>query len=232
MAQLPLPLRLSRHATFASFVAGANAAVVEHIRAVALGERKDSIWLAGPAGTGKSHLLASACRAAGDAGLRPIYLALDPAADPGLLSELDGMDLIALDDVTRVAGRADWERALFTVMDARLGRGGLLAAAGAVPRESAFALPDLSSRAGAMTVYRLAEPGDDDLLAATRMQAELRGLVLDAATAGYLLQRVSRDLGTLIDWLDRIDRFSLAAQRRITIPLVRRVLEEADAARG
>ena len=56
-------------------------------------------------------------------------------------------------------------------------------------------------------------------------------LIQLASASSYesLLKRVSRYLNTLMRWLDRIDSFALASQRRITIPLVRRVLEEQAA---
>jgi DnaA family protein len=228
MAQLPLALRLNPYAAFDSFVTGDNLAAVEHVRAVAGGGRADSVWLCGPAGSGRSHLLAAACRAAGDAGRRAMYLAFDPAPERGLLDAVDAVDLIALDDVGAVAGRPDWEAVLFRVFDSRLACGGLLLAADRAPGDSGFALPDLASRAAATALYRLQPLADEDLALAVRRQATLRGLEIDTTTADYLLQRVSRNLRELVDWLDRIDRYALAAQRRVTIPLVRRVLQGAE----
>jgi len=230
MAQLPLALKLQPHAAFDSFVSGPNGAAIEHVKAVALGQRRESIWLYGPPNTGKSHLLAAACRAAGEAGFRPIYLPLDPNIDPAMLSQLENVDLIALDDVQRVAGRPGWDAALFSVFDARLQRGGLVVAADVAPRECPFDLADLISRAGAAAIYRLNFLVDEELREAVIGHATMRGLSLEPAAVNYLLQRVSRDLGELTACLDRIDHYSLAAQRRITIPLVREVIgaEQTD----
>jgi DnaA family protein len=134
------------------------------------------------------------------------------------------MDLIALDDIQRVAGSTAWESALFSVFNARLQRGGLLVAAETAPRDCGFGLPDLVSRAQAAATYRLDYLGDEELKAAVISHAARRGLSLELPEAHYLLQRVSRDLGELTACLDHIDRFSLAAQRRITIPLLREVI--------
>jgi DnaA family protein len=224
MAQLPLALELKPHASFASLIAGPNGAAIEHVRRVAAGRRRESVWIFGAPHTGKSHLLAAACRAASDANLRPIYLPLDPAGDPGMLNQLDDVDVVALDDIHRVAGAPAWENALFTVFDARLQRGGLMVAAASAPRECGFGLADLASRAAASATYRLGFLGDEDLRTAVIGHAERRGLSLEPAEAAYLLQRVSRDLGELTACLDRIDRYSLAAQRKITIPLLREVI--------
>lgn len=40
----------------------------------------------------------------------------------------------------------------------------------------------------------------------------------------FLFRRHARDLGALLALLDRIDRESLAEQRRITVPFVRRIV--------
>ena len=56
-------------------------------------------------------------------------------------------------------------------------------------------------------------------------RAEARGLQLDDSVLDYLFRRVGRDLRTLTALLDRIDRASLAAQRRVTVPFLRGVLE-------
>ena len=232
MAQIPLALKFERHASFESFVAGANLAAMEHVRSIAGGGRPESVWLAGPDGTGKTHLLAAGCRAAGDAGAGAMYLALDAGADPAVLVGLDAVDVLALDDLDRVAGLAAWEQALFAVFDARLQRGGLLLAATGRPQDCGFGLPDLVSRANATSIYRLAPLDDRELASAVTRQAELRGLDLDAAAASFLLQRLRRDLTELTAWLDRIDRVSLARQRRVTIPLLREIIAAADGEAG
>uniref|UniRef100_UPI003F772D0C HdaA/DnaA family protein n=1 Tax=Klebsiella pneumoniae TaxID=573 RepID=UPI003F772D0C len=60
-------------------------------------------------------------------------------------------------------------------------------------------------------------------------QAVARGILLDDSVLDWLFARYARDLGTLLDLLDRLDQASLAAQRRITIPFLRDVLRAADA---
>ena len=58
-----------------------------------------------------------------------------------------------------------------------------------------------------------------------RERAQRRGLLLDEAALEWLLKRVDRDLAGLTGLLDRLDQASLAAQRRITVPFLRKVLE-------
>jgi DnaA family protein len=57
-----------------------------------------------------------------------------------------------------------------------------------------------------------------------QQRAARRGLELDEAVLDFLMRRVGRDLAGLTALLDRLDKASLAAQRRITIPFLRQQL--------
>jgi DnaA-homolog protein len=226
LAQLPLKLALPDYASFQTLVAGGNAAAVQHVRAVAQGT-VDTLWLWGAGGCGKSHLLQAACRAATANGRRAIYVGLG-SADPELLAGLDSVDLVALDDVGRVAGNDAWERPLFALLNEFLGRrGGLLLTATTSAAAAGFRLADLASRAAGAVGYKLKVLGDSERALAVRLHAQARGLELDPAAADYLLRRVDRDMRALTGWLDRLDRASLVEQRRLTIPFIRERLAEA-----
>ena len=60
--------------------------------------------------------------------------------------------------------------------------------------------------------------------------AELYERWNDRRALDWMLRRCSRDLGTLTALFERLDRASLAAQRRLTVPFLRQVLgaEGAD----
>jgi DnaA family protein len=223
-AQLPLALEIADHARFATFVGAANAAAVEHVRAVAAG-RADTLWLWGAPGSGKTHLLQAACRAAAAAERRAMYVPLALGLQPEILAGLDAVDLLALDDVDGVAGGGDWERALFVLINAVAERrGGLLLAARAAPAAAGFQLRDLASRAGGAIGYRLKPLDDEERLVALCGHAAARGLEIDRSAGEYLLTRVDRDMAEVGVWLERLDRASLAEQRKITIPFIRELL--------
>lgn len=227
MAQLPLALALDDHASFETFVAGANAAAVEHVASVARGGA-DTVWLWGPAGTGKTHLLQAACREASALGRRAMYVAL-PAPSPEILTGLEQVDVLALDDLHAVAGDLEWEQALFVILNAFLNRsGGLLLAAAAPAAQCGFRLADLASRGAGAVTYRLGALDDAERATALRMHAAARGLTLDAAAADFLLTRVARDMSALTSLLERLDRASLTAQRRLTIPFIRELMARPE----
>ena len=227
MAQLPLELALADHASFDTFVAGSNAAAVEHARSLAQG-RPDSVWVWGGDGAGKTHILQAACREATAAGRRAMYVAL-PAGSPEILSDLERVDVLAVDDVHTVAGDLAWERALFLILNAFSSRSGaLLLAASAPAAQCGFRLADLKSRGAGAVTYRLAPLDDADRAKALRLHAAARGLTLDAAAAEFLLARVARDMAALTSWLTRLDRASLSAQRRLTIPFIRELMTRSE----
>jgi DnaA family protein len=62
--------------------------------------------------------------------------------------------------------------------------------------------------------------------AALRLEAERRGILLSAEVIDYLLNRFARDLKHLMRLLDRLDEFSLAAKRAVSVPLLRQMLAD------
>lgn len=224
MRQLPLGVQLGVSLRFDTFVPGANAAAVEALRRLADGASRAPVWVYGPPGSGRSHLLQALCAEAGRAGHPAAYLPLAQlrADGPQLLDGFEQLALVALDDLDAVAGNAAFESALFTLYNGLAEQQARLAiAAAASPAATAIRLPDLASRLAASEVHRidpLAEPLQPDAL---RRRAERRGLELPDETLAFLTRRAPRDFATLCRMLDALDTESLAAQRRLTVPFVR-----------
>ena len=225
--QLPLALRFPPDQRFETFVAAPEGALAQ-LRALAQGEGlAGSVYVAGPIATGKSHLLLATCAEAEAAGRRTAFLPLAAAAGRlrDALDAFEHADLVALDGLEVVAGVLEDEIALFDAHNrARDAGRSLLYAARTTPDGLDLALPDLRSRLSQSARIAL-EPLDDtgraDVL---RLRAQRRGLQLDDAAIDWLLKRVDRDLVSLTALLDRLDRESLAAQRRLTVPFLRTVL--------
>lgn len=225
VSQLALPLRLADHAVFASFLATGNEALVATLADLAAGTAHTGCWLWGPAATGKTHLLQAVCEQAGD---RSVYvpLGLLADADPELLDGLASRDLVCLDDIDAVAGEPDWEHALFDLCNQALdAEACLLIAAKTAPRATRISLPDLKSRLSRLPIFQLQPLGEDERAAALQLRARHRGLHLPDETALYLLSRSRRDMASLYQLLDKLDNEALRAQRRLTIPFVRDVLD-------
>lgn len=224
--QLPLALRFPPDQRFETFVA-APAGALGQLCALAGGPGADWLYLAGPASTGKSHLALAACAHAQEFGRRVAYLPLASAAGrlEDALSALHDYDLVALDALEAVAGQRGDEQALFDFHNrARDAGTAVLYAARATAAELPLSLPDLGSRLAQCVRIRLQPLDDDGRREVLRLRAQRRGLQVDEAAIDWLLRRAERDLGSLTGLLDRLDRESLAAQRRITVPFLRKVL--------
>jgi len=226
--QLPLKLRLDQRSDFDAFLPGSNAEALGQVRQLAAGRGEPFVFLWGPGGTGKSHLLQAAAMLAQGIGQTPAFLPLAEALslDPEMTVGLHPLDLVCIDDIQSIAGQGEWEEALFDLFNRLRSAGGrLLVAAEQPPSGLGLSLPDLASRLGWGLVLKLRELDDHDKQAILVQSAKRRGMHLPHEVARYLITRRARDLRSLLAILDRLDTLSLAAQRKLTIPFVREHLD-------
>ncbi len=225
-AQLPLALHLPPGCTFDDFVPGANAALPALLQSLARGDT-EQLYLHGPAGCGKTHLLLATLDHARTLRREGLYLPLAELAEqpPALLEGLETYPLLACDDLQAIAGQRAWEEALFHLYNRARARGcALLFAADRPPAALPLSLPDLRSRLGWGAVHAiqpLDDPGREELLL---RHARRLGLDLQPAAAHWMVTRCSRDPRRLTALLERLDRAALAAGRRLTLPFVREQL--------
>ncbi|MGD2083467.1 MAG: DnaA regulatory inactivator Hda [Chromatiales bacterium] len=225
MRQLPLRLPLDERADFEGFLPGPNAEPLALLQGFAARADEPFVYLWGPPGSGKSHLLQAVCHRAHREGATPSYLPLGEvlALGPDILEDMDRLDMVCIDDVERAAGTPEWERALFRLYNGLRDRGGrLLVSAERAPVALDLTLPDLRSRLSWGLVLRIAPLDDADKERLLMLSAARRGLDLSPEAARYLVSRNRRDLPALLGALDRLDELSLAARRRLTIPFIRR----------
>src|SRR5436190_1859256 len=87
---------------------------------------------------------------------------------------------------------------------------------------------DLRTRLAWGLVYQLKPLTDAEKALYLRAEAGRRGLRLSDEVVWYLLNHLPRDLGSLHRVLEVLDRYSLASQRAVTLPLVREALSAAQ----
>jgi DnaA family protein len=228
--QLALNLRLRDASSFENYFVARNREAVEHLQRAVQGlgsaplAPASWLYLWGEPGTGKTHLLEAACRAAQEQGQAPLYVPLADKADitPALLEDIEQVPLVCVDDVDAIAGDAAWEAALFALYERLRAHDGMLVlAARTGPVAIGLKLADLATRLAAGLVYQLQPLSDAEKIAALRLRAQRRGLQMTEEVANYLLTRFPRDMHSLFALLDRLDTATLAAQRRLTIPFLR-----------
>jgi DnaA family protein len=199
MQQLLLELAPPPQPTLENFFPGRNGAAVKALReALAAGERFVFLW--GPGGSGKTHLLRAFSAAAAAA----------------------AREAVAIDDVARL-GEAE-QIALFDACNRLRASKGALAASAAAPPAQLALRPDLRSRLASGIVLQLHPLSDDDKSAALAGHAARRGMRLERELTAYLLTHFDRDMGAQIALLDALDRYSLQRKRALTLPLLKEAL--------
>jgi DnaA family protein len=224
--QLALSVQLRSTASFDTYFAGPNEAALAALR-----ELHDSpiggIYLFGPDGVGKSHLLLATARHFQQQGLRVAYLPLANFAERPieLLDGADEADLLALDDLDIVSADRDWAYALIRRFDKLRAnqRRWLVSASHATDRLDC-AIPDLRTRLHQSARFGLRALDDADRSRWLRENALARGLELPDEAARWLIHHLPRDAASLIAALDTLDRASLSAKRRLTLPFVQKTL--------
>lgn len=177
------------------------------------------LTLIGPAGSGKSHLLAIFAE-------RSAALVVDPARLP-LLDELGDVapGAITLDDLDRVTD----ETALFHLLNFAVEhRVFVLMSAHRPPTAASVRLPDLLSRLRRAPVVEIGAP-DDELMRAVLEKLFLdRQLVVEAPALAYAALRLERSLDAARGFVAALDRAALAQRRPITRALAAEVIEALE----
>lgn len=205
MKQLLLDIQPAPAPTLENFVPGRNAEALHSLYLAATG-RADVrfIYLWGPEGSGKSHLL-HACAA---------------------LARETQLHLVTADDVHTLDDAA--QISLFNTYNRLKENGGVLVASGEAAPMQMGLRDDLATRLSWGLAYQLHPLTDEEKAQALRAHAEERGMKLPDEVLDYCLSHLRRDLPTLMATVDALDEWSLTAKRPVTLPLLRQMLQPAE----
>lgn len=231
--QLPLGFEPGELYTFDSLVKGPNRVLVEMAMQIADGKGETQLFVWGASGSGKSHLLQACCNRAAHGGATVCFLTVEHIRVQAteMLEGMEQLDLVCLDDVDQWLREPGWDVALFGLIN-RVRESGhrIIMSASIAPDDSFVSLPDLRSRLSWGPVFQIAVLSDEDKYLALQYRARQNGLDLPGNVAEYLVQRYPRDMFGLFERLALLDRAAMATKRRLTIPLVKQVLESTTAA--
>lgn len=180
-----------------------------------------ALALHGPAGCGKTHLVQVFVAGAGACLVGASELSAD---GPGPLTA----PACVVDDAESVLAQG-LEEALLHLHN-RLAEAGrhLLLAARRPPAHWSVALGDLRSRLNAAAAIAI-KPPDDTLIAAVLVKLfSDRQLRVDSDVVSFMVARMERSFDAARRLVAALDAAALAERRNITVPLARRVLEQAD----
>jgi len=227
--QLPLHFEFRANQTFDDFFPGANHEIITHLQQCIAGLGEQQIFLWGKSGQGKTHLLQACCHRAQNQNLSSFYFDLSQAGlpDPSLLNGLDEYDVVCFDNIERIAGNAAWELAFFNFFNQHRDRGHkLIVSASSAPNEIAIQLPDLKTRLNWGLSLKIQPLTDSDRIAALIFKADQMGFEIAPQAGRFLLTHYDRDLASLWALLEKLDRASLAAKRKLTLPFLKQILNE------
>lgn len=226
--QLTLGVGLKDSATFANYIAGNNSQLLQELEKTAQGCGERIIYFYGAGGQGCTHLLQACCHESNLKNLSSAYIPLDSLIEysPDIFDGLETLKLICIDDLHKLAGKPKWEEAFFHAFNRIRDAGGNLIMTGnTAPKSLGLQLPDLESRLSWGMVFQMQPLTDDEKLHALITRAKLRGMTLPDEVGKFILTHCPRHMATLFAALDVLDKVSLAAQRKLTIPFVKAVLE-------
>jgi len=222
-SQLPFSFHPPEHYTFENFFPGQNRQLIYSLNAA----EEKLVYLWGEKNTGKTHLLQALTRQQQQQGKSAIYLPLSVRDDvsPEMLYGLENMQLICLDDLQTVIGQKLWEESIFHFFN-RVREAGskLVLAANNSAVNLDIGLADLKSRLSWGLTYHLHPLDDKEKVTVLKYRAEQRGFDLSNDVAAYLLNRATRDLSELVALLDQLDYATLAEQRKLTVPFIKKFL--------
>jgi len=247
MRQLPLDFGPVSACGLGDFLPGANVELLAWLHAWPDSAQPGMpTYLWGSQGVGKTHLLRGLAVQALSLGWHVLWL--DRQGFQSWDADVaDAPTLVLMDDCDELdAQQQHWAFNLFIENAALLSaqseacvQGALLpdsppadsqltgmaiVAAGNLPPVDLPIRDDLRTRLGWGLVFAVQPLGDDGIREALQLEARRRDLRLNEGVLPYLLTHYSRQQGDLMHLLDRLDRFALAEQRVVTVPLLKQML--------
>lgn len=180
-----------------------------------------ALALAGPQGSGKTHL---ALAWALETGARQVSPRAAPEDAAAIFREASGRILI--DDADQEAN----ESALWRVLDlARTGEGAVLLVGTKMPNQWPTTIPDLRSRLASLAVARLGEPDEALMEVVLRRVCREQFIQLSDDAARYLAQRLPRTFAAAHSLAAALDADLVKGAKPVALPAARRALEKAQA---
>ena len=219
--QIPLPIQREDFATWQNWLSRLDTQPMEQW--LSMGQPvSQSAYLWGGSHVGKSHVLQACCHVAGhDARYLPLadLLCFPPEQ---VLADAHLARVVAIDDLDGIETDAAWQEPLFTLFNRCVESGvQLLVAANKAPAQLSGLLPDLKSRLTSLTIFQLAHFSEEHIAALLRLRAEAVGITLSNEVLQYCTMRLPRDALKVVQFMEQLDRLSLAQSRPVTIPLIR-----------
>lgn len=230
--QLALPIGVDESRSFDNFNAGSNARLLEHLKdQIQLRLNKanrsySAVILWGDTSVGKTHLLSALVQLCGQLDGEVCWFN-SGIVDYAQRIENNKSKIYLLDDIEDYVTDSTSEQALLSSIEQiKQVQGLLIMTATRSINHLGIELADLLSRFKAMDSFELIALDDAQKREVVRMRALQRGIVLSDEVINWLFNHTSRNLSSLLELLEQMDITSLAQKRKVTIPLIKAMLDE------
>jgi DnaA family protein len=230
--QIVLDVDLPDEQTFATLVNGENEIAIAHCRSLIDPENQNNspflTYISGANATGKSHLMVAICHQAAEQQLEHFYLCLNSSMSypAEMLNDMENLDLLCIDNVNLLSGKADWQRSLFDLINRiqESPRCKLIVSANQGPLALDFELADLLSRLSWGVSFNLLPLSDKEAEQALMLKASQRGIKIPNESLSYLVAHSRRGMHSLTESLQILQTKSLQQKRNISIPFIKQSL--------
>lgn len=230
--QLFFDFPIKPHYTFANFVtcSGNNTALEFVKRVMAPDSGENLLYLHGPGGSGKTHLLSAVCSelAHGAAGAHPSFVPLEAVTEENcrrVFDQAGAQTHLLLDNLHLLVDSSLLRSALWQLFNDFYESGRKIIATATLPPKELNSLDEhLQSRFMWGLVAKLDISDDESRrMILGKLAADMQ-IILPSEVSEYLLIHVRRDIPSLAAALEQIKQRSFASQKRISLKLAREVM--------
>ena len=226
--QLLLEITPTQSPSLDNTVVGANAAAIAAAKGLSQGR---ALYLWGPPGCGRSHLLQALIKDKKAHLIDTATASADIMALATLSADLNRTEIIAVDDIQEMT--AEQQSAVFALYNrwrelAATDRAFRLVVTGDRAPMMMSLREDLRTRLGWDLVFRLEPLSDEEIFKALTAYALRLGLPLSEDILDWMLTHYTRDIRQLFALVDALDRYSLSKPRTVTLPLIRQMLTDRE----
>ncbi|MFT5226000.1 MAG: DnaA family protein [Polaribacter sp.] len=192
-----------------------------------IGESLIGVW--GGQDSGKTHLINAAAHYARQQSSRfQFYDGLQlMKCDPAQFDDFANSEILLIDNLDAICGLRQWEQKFYQLINAcKQGEMTLLFTVSVNPQFLECTLPDFQSRLNWGLLLQLPVMVDADIGKVLKFRAELLGIELSREVITYLLTHYSRHLSAQMSILRLLDKMSLSAKKRVTVPFIKQTLSQ------
>lgn len=227
--QIALPLTFDKQFSFDNYLSEQADLFTSSLKSSInhSGETLIGIW--GGQDSGKTHLINAAAYYTRQQSSRfQFYDGFQlVACDPGQFDDFENSEILLIDNLDAICGNRQWEQKFYQLINAcKQGEMTLLFTVSVNPQFLDCTLPDFQSRLSWGLLLQLPVVLDADIGLVLKFRADLLGIELSKEVVTYLLTHYPRHLSAQMEILRLLDKVSLSAKKRVTIPFIKQTLSD------